>query len=281
MQVRNYKSDNSGLSFKNMVLEMFSDLKQSRDLAWRLTVRDFKGQYRQSLLGGVWAFITPLMSALVWIFLNASGAVQISDAGIPYPAYVFSGTMLWSILSDSVSMPLKQTVAAKGMMGKINFPKEGLLLSSFYNIFIGAGIKTVLIILGVLAIGVAPTTQLFFVPVAVFGMIFFGYAIGLLATPLGMLYTDIGKVLPMFMQLLMYLSPVVYTIKGNDWLSKIININPTTALVTTGRSAFTGLPFENLTYFFALFPIVFIFLIVGWVFYRFSIPIIVERTSNT
>jgi lipopolysaccharide transport system permease protein len=38
---------------------MFADVVQAKDLAWRLTIRDFKGQYRQSILGVFWAFITP------------------------------------------------------------------------------------------------------------------------------------------------------------------------------------------------------------------------------
>lgn len=91
MQVKIYRPTSSHIKFKDLLIDMFDDVKNSKDLAWRLTVRDFKGQYRQSLLGVLWAFITPLMSALVWIFLNASGAVKIEDVGLPYPIFVFFG----------------------------------------------------------------------------------------------------------------------------------------------------------------------------------------------
>ncbi len=280
MQIKIYKPSNSKVKFRDIFKDMWFDLKNSRDLAWRLSVREFKGQYRQSLLGAFWAFITPLMSALVWIFLNATGAVKISDTGIPYPAYVFTGTMLWSILTESVNMPLKITTGAKGMLGKINFPKESLLVSGFYNVALNSLIKIVLIIIGVLALGVTPNFQLFFLPIAIIGIILFGFTIGLLVTPIGMLYTDVGRALPMFMQLLMYLSPVVYTIKDDEILSKIINLNPTTALITTGRSSLTGLPFENMSYFMIMIPIMLMLLLIGWFFYRFSIPIFVERSSG-
>jgi lipopolysaccharide transport system permease protein len=248
-------------------------------LAWRLTVRDFKGQYRQSILGAFWAFITPLMSAVVWIFLNASGAVQIADAGIPYAAYVFTGTMLWSILTESINMPLQQTNAAKSIMNKINFPKEALLLSGLYKIAANTGIKIVLVIVVLLFLGIIPGKQLLFLPVVIAGIVLFGFAIGLLLTPLGMLYTDVGRAIPMGMQLLMYLSPVVYVVEKEGWLAKLIQWNPTTTLVINGRSAFTGLPFENLAYFTILSIVMVLVLFVGWFFYRFSIPIIVERNG--
>jgi lipopolysaccharide transport system permease protein len=279
MQVKKYKPNNTKISLITILKEMFSDLRSARDLAWRLTIRDFKGQYRQSFLGAFWAFITPLMSAVVWIFLNASGAVKMADAGIPYPAYVFSGTMLWSILTESVNMPLKQTTAAKSIMNKINFPKEALLMAGIYKLLGNTAIKIVLIIVTLSMFGVFPSSNLIFLPLVLFGIILFGFAIGLLATPLGMLYTDIGRALPMFMQLLMYLSPVVYFVTDHGWLSKIISMNPTTPLVVNGRNAFTGLPFESLSYFGIISACMLVLFFIGWFFYRFSIPIIVERNG--
>lgn len=279
MQIKTYKSTTSHIKFTDLVAEMFSDLKQSRDLAWRLTVRDFKGQYRQSILGAFWAFITPLMSAVVWIFLNASGAVKMADAGIPYAAYVFTGTMLWSILTESMNMPLQQTNAAKSIMSKINFPKEALLLSGLYKIAANTGIKIVLVIVVLLFLGILPGVQLLFLPLVIAGIVLFGFTIGLLLTPLGMLYTDVGRAIPMGMQLLMYLSPVVYVVQKDGWLAKLIQWNPTTTLVVNGRSAFTGLPFDNVAYFGILSIVMLLVFFVGWFFYRFSIPIIVERNG--
>ena len=280
MQIRVYKSDSSGVRFKNLISDMFSDLKQSRDLAWRLTVRDFKGQYRQSLLGVFWAFITPLMSALVWIFLNASGAVKISDSGIPYPAYVLTGTMLWSILSESISMPLKQTTAFKGVMSKINFPKEALLLSGIYKILGNSLIKFVLMISVILIFGVSPSYLLLLTPFLILGLIFFGYSLGLLFTPLGMLYNDIGRLIPMAMQLLMYLSPVVYSLnQKSGFFAKVIEMNPTTWLIVTVRESMTTGSLSYSFNFEMLMLITIIVLIVAWMFYRFSIPIIVERNG--
>lgn len=279
MQVKIYKTNNTKISLTTIFKEMFADLKSARDLAWILTIRDFKGQYRQSFLGAIWVFLTPLMSAVVWVFLNASGAVKMVEAEIPYPAYVFTGTMIWSILTESVNMPLKQTNAAKSIMSKINFPKEALLLAGLYKILGNTSIKVVLILVVLALFKVYPSVSLIVIPFILFGIILFGFTIGLLATPVGMLYTDVGRALPMVMQLLMYLSPVVYVVAEQGWLSKIIAMNPTTPFIVNSRSAFAGLPFESLPYFGIISAIMLVFFFIGWFFYRFSIPIIVERNG--
>jgi len=279
MQVKIYKPNSKNIEFKDIFKEMFSDVAKSKNLAWTLTLRDFKGQYRQSFLGVVWAFITPLMNTLVWIFLNASGAIKLADTGIPYPVYVFTGTMIWSILLESITMPLQQTNASKGIMSKINFPKESLLLSGLYKIGFNTLVKVVILFVALLSMGILPTIQLAMLPIVFTGIILFGYTIGLLITPIGMLYTDVGRAIPMLMQFLMYLSPVVYSTVGGGMMARIVKLNPLTALVSTGRSVLTGLPFEYAIYFTIACCITLILFFVAWFFYRFSIPIIVERNG--
>jgi lipopolysaccharide transport system permease protein len=279
MQTKIYKPTSSNLWVGQIFKEMFADVVLAKDLAWRLTIRDFKGQYRQSILGVFWAFIIPIMNTIVWIFLNASGAVKLEDTGIPYSVYVFTGSMLWAILLESINMPLQQTNASKDIISKINFPKEALLMAGLYKIFFNTLIKLSILMVALFAMGVLPTVQFLFLPIAFAGIVLFGFSIGMLITPVGMLYNDIGRAIPLLMQFLMYLSPVVYTVSGNGLLSYVVKINPLTSLISTGRSALTGLPFEYLNYFGILSGIMLVFFFAGWFFYRFSIPIIIERNG--
>ena len=80
-----------------LVVDMCHDIWRGRGLAWRLAVRDISAQYRQAALGVLWALILPLANTAVWIFLNGSGIVQVSETPLPYAVYVFTGTMLWAI----------------------------------------------------------------------------------------------------------------------------------------------------------------------------------------
>src|SRR5262245_53713285 len=72
--------------------DMIRDLLASRELAWRLFVRDTRAQYRNSLLGYAWVFIPPLVAALPFVFLNSQGVIKISETPLPYGAYAMIGT---------------------------------------------------------------------------------------------------------------------------------------------------------------------------------------------
>src|SRR5690606_21928118 len=132
-EIRVYTAESAIRRPGRMVRDIWKDLLRSRELAWRLAIRDVSATYRQSFLGILWAFIIPLSNALVWILLRGTGVVSVADTGIPYSVYAFSGTMLWAIFTESLLSPLQKTLAARGLLNKINFPREGLILSGFYQ----------------------------------------------------------------------------------------------------------------------------------------------------
>ncbi len=251
----------------------------SRFLAKQLAVRDIKAQYRQSYLGILWAFITPLTTAFVWIFLNATGTIQLTDTGVPYPVYAFSGTLLWSIIKDAINAPTASTNAAKGMMSKINFPKEALIISGIYKLLFNSSVKIVLLIVFIFAFGIGFHPSLLLFPFAILGVIMFGTTIGLFLTPIGMLYKDVGKLVTMGLGLMMYITPVVYAIPKEGIMKTIMEYNPFTPLILTIRDFALGTDPVYLSYFLVLLLISIPLFFLGLLFYRISIPIIVERMS--
>lgn len=277
LQVHIYEPKSKRKSFLELVRDMFGDLISSLQLAKRIFIRDKKAEYRQSILGISWAFITPLTNALVWIFLSASGAVNISGTGIPYPLFVFIGTMLWGIFSESVNMPLQQTNAAKGLISKINFPKEAILVSGIYKTLFNTGIKVIIVVGALFFFNINPGFGFIGFLIMIFYIMFFGIAIGLLVTPIGLLYKDIARIIPMIMSFLMYLTPVVYKETRFSALQTMINLNPLTPMINSARNYATGGSIENLIYLVFIFLATLLVGFLGWILYRVSIPIIVER----
>jgi lipopolysaccharide transport system permease protein len=113
-----YTPGSSLASPRKMFRDMFQDLWAGRELAWRLAVRDISAQYRQAFLGILWVFILPLANTAAWVFLSGTGIVSVRETALPYPVYVFSGSMLWAIFMDAVNAPLQQTNAAKVHAGQ-------------------------------------------------------------------------------------------------------------------------------------------------------------------
>jgi len=262
-----------------LIKESTKDIFISRFLAKQLAIRDIKAQYRQSYFGVIWAFITPLTTALVWVILSKSGTISITDTGVPYPVYVFSGTLLWSIITESINAPMMNTNAARGILSKINFPKEALIISGIYKLLLSSFMKIALLLFFLVAYGVGFHSSIFLFPFAFLGIVFFGTTIGLFLTPLGMLYNDIGKIITMSLGFLMYATPVVFAIPKEGVLKTIMEINPLTPLILTTRNLLVGQSSEYISYYLIIMAACIPMFFLGLIFYRISIPIIVERMS--
>ncbi len=278
MQVHIYQKE-TNRNIPKLLGDSLRDLRKSRFLAYQLAKRDITAQYRQSLLGIFWAFITPLSTAFVWIFLSSSGTVQLTDTGIAYPLYAFAGTLLWSIITESINSPIASTKAGKGIMSKINFPKEALIVSGILKLLFNTAIKMILLFIFLFFYGVGLSWGLLFFPFAMLGGILIGNTIGLLLTPIGMLYSDISRMIGFALQFLMYVTPVVYAIPESGIMRHLMLYNPLTPIVMVGRNLAVGLPLEYLTYFFVVLAISIPMFLLALVFYRISIPIFVERQS--
>src|SRR5690554_2925015 len=234
LETRVYQKE-SNLRVGKLLKESLVDINKSRFLAFQLAKRDISAQYRQSYLGILWAFITPLATAFVWIFLNSSGTVRVTDTGIPYPVYAFAGTLLWSIISESINSPIQSTTGAKSILSKINFPKEALIMSGILKLLFNTSVKVLLLLIFIFAFGVGFHWSLLLFPLAIFGGVFFGTTVGLLITPLGMLYKDVGKLITFGLQFLMYATPVVYAIPKSGVMKTVMEWNPLTPIILTAR----------------------------------------------
>jgi len=275
-----YTPDSSMRHPYRMMAEMVRDLVEGRELALQLAIRDIRAQYRQAALGLLWAFILPVANTITWIFLSGSGIVTVKETVLPYPAYVLAGTMIWAIFMDAVNAPLQQTIAAKQMLAKINFSREALIVSGIYQTLFNGAIKIVLLLAALMILGINPSWSLIFFPFGIISLILAGTAIGLLITPVGMLYTDIGKSLPMLMQFLMYLTPVVFPVPTGKWSASLFNLNPLTPLILNTRNWLTGCPSEYLAYFWVVNALVLVLLLAVWIVYRVAMPILIERISS-
>jgi lipopolysaccharide transport system permease protein len=259
---------------------MVGDLHSSWELSWRLAKRDISAQYRGSLLGYLWAFVLPLANTLAWVFLNASGVVRIASTGIPYPLYVLTGTMLWQMFVEALQAPLQQVGASKSMLTKLNFPREALIVSGMIKWCFNAFIKLLIIVPLVYFFDVTPTWHLALVPVALLAILLAGTSLGLLVAPIGVLYTDIAKGIPVFAQFAMYITPVVFAMPTAGFTARLFEMNFMTPLILTARAWLTGVPSPMPGYFLVVVLCSAVLLSVGWLLYRLAMPILIERMSS-
>ena len=95
-----------------------------------------------------------------------------------------------------------------------------------------------------------------------------------------MLYGDIGKAMPLLMQFLMYVTPVVFPMPKAGIAAKLFILNPITPLILTARDLLTGQAPQFLTYFIIVNVVMVLIFLVVWVIYRLAMPILIERMSS-
>lgn len=278
LETRIYQKEGN-VNLKKLLKESLRDIWDSRFLSRQLAERDIKAQYRQSFLGIFWAFITPLLTAAVWIFLNFTGTVSLTETGIPYPLFVFSGTLLWSIITEAINSTSQSTNAARGLLSKINFPKEALIISGIYKLLFNSVIKILLLVVFVFLFGVGFHWSLLLLPFAILGALLFGTTIGLFITPIGMLYNDVSKFISIGFRFLMFITPVLYAMPDQGIMRQLMEWNPITPIILTARDMITGSQPDYLIYYLVIMLICIPLFFLGLLSYRISIPIIVERSA--
>lgn len=275
-----YTSDKKTHFFQELK-SIFRDIKSSNFLAYQMTKRDIQSQHRQSLLGFFWILAPVIINSLIWLFLNGSGVVNVNiPGGIPYPVFVILGTTIWNIFSEAIQTPINSVNAGRAIISKINFPKEALLMKGLYTTLFNLAIKMIPVIGVLLVYQIIPSWSLLLFPFYIMALIIFAFAIGIIITPLGLIYTDISKVLITGIPFLMYLTPVVFATPRGGFFKILFNLNPLTYLVTDARNTLTGQEVQSLVFTIILTAISFIVLLIGLVIFRKSMPIVIEKIAG-
>lgn len=258
---------------------MYHDLLASRELAWRLFVRNISARYRQTALGYAWAILPPIFTTFVFVFLRNVGFLQVADTRVPYAAFVLTGMVLWQTFTDALNSPLQMVTGSVSMLTKVNFPREALILVGVCEVLFSFFIRFIVLVFVVLWFGFSiPWTAVLF-PIGALCLAGLGIMLGVLLTPLGVLFRDIGQGFPFLAMLWMFLTPVLYA-PTESWPGSLtMMLNPVSPVLDTARAwLLTGSP-EHLGGFLAVSLITLAGLLCGWVLYRLALPILIERMS--
>jgi lipopolysaccharide transport system permease protein len=268
------------LVFIELIKDIIFGIKAGNELAIRLFIRDLKSGFEKSLLGYFWIIIPPLVTAGIWIFLTSTNVIKVVDIPMNYSAYCLIGTTIWGVFAESVSKPLQRYKSGMNMMVKLNFPREAFVLASTYDLFFGIFIRFLFLVPLLWVMGYTPGINTLFAFFSIIIVSFIGLSIGLLLTPLGLLFNDVSRLLSMGLPFMMYFSPILYPISGRNILSRLNFLNPVSSWLEFARSLLGGYHYSDyLTMTIWIFISLF-FLLLGFIFLNIALPIIVERSGS-
>jgi len=259
---------------KLMVLELLS----AKELVWRLFVRDFKAKYRQSALGVTWAIVMPLVTVGMFIGMNRSGILNISDVDIPYPLYAIIGLTIWSVFTVGLSACASSLLIAGSMITKINFPKASLIFAASGQGIVEFIIRSALIMLAFLYFGVAPHLGgLFIGLICLIPLYLMMVGMGFILSLVAGVLRDIANFLNIALMGIMLLSPILYPITGDSLLARANIWNPFNYLVNLPRDFIVKGASDFLTGYIISAILSIIFFYVGWKLFYLAQTKIAER----
>src|SRR5215207_8870019 len=129
---------------------MFGELVRYRGLLGMLAWRDIRVRYKQSLLGVTWAFLMPLINALVLYTIFTFGPIDLSDTtklrGMPYFLFVLTGVVAWGFFAGTITGSMECLTRNSRLVTKIYFPREVFPLSSVASSFVDFAIASLVIV---------------------------------------------------------------------------------------------------------------------------------------
>lgn len=277
--IRIYQS-NRAYNIGTILKDSFIGFKDSFYLAKQLSSRDIKAKYRQSVFGIIWDIFPVLMSASIWIFLQGSGTINLLETGMAYPVFVIIGTTFWSMITDCLTLTIDSVNSNKSIITKINFPKEALITLGIIKFGLNFTIKFSLIIIVLLVFKINISLSIvFLIPLLLITFLTF-LSIGIIITPLGILYHDIGRIIPILMQILMYISPVMYLAPKDGLMKWLMHYNPLYYIITNLRNTLTGQDLTHLGFLSILAIVSIVLFLLSLIIYKIAMPIITERMSS-
>lgn len=258
--------------------EMFRELLAARELLWRLMVRDISVRYKQSFLGILWAFLTPLVLMFAFLWMKSFNVLPIGNTEMPYASFLFLGQMVWLLFSHAVSSSTNSLVDAGTLLNKINFPREVLVFSSVGLSIFEFILRIPLLLLVFFWTGFVPKLTIVFIPFLLVPLMFLVLGIGFWLSLLNALFRDAGAFVGIVVTLGMFATPVIYPPPTKWPLSFWINFaNPVSSFITGARDlACNGFLSDPVGYFVASLFSVLIFL-GSWRVFHLVEPKIAEK----
>ncbi|MDB5239122.1 MAG: Transport permease protein [Candidatus Parcubacteria bacterium] len=220
-----------------------SDLKELwnyRELLYFFSWRDLKVRYKQTAIGVLWSILQPLVTMLVFSFFFGRLANIPSD-GVPYPIFVYTGLLFWQFFSDALGETSNSLLANKSIITKIYFPRLILPISSVITKFVDFAISSLILVGLMIYYGYAPhLSGLLILPVLLALTFIAAIGLGLLLSAVNVKYRDVRYALPFFIQILLFVTPVIYPASIAGKYSKILALNPMMGVIQSARAALLG-----------------------------------------
>jgi lipopolysaccharide transport system permease protein len=230
---------------KRWISVNWSELWRYRDLFLVLAWRDISVRYKQTALGILWAIFQPLITMVIFTFIfNRMAKIESGD-GTPYPIFLYIGQLFWLYYSGTLTNAANSMISNQQLVQKIYFPRLVLPATAATTGLVDFAISGVILIGMMIYFGFAPNmVGVLILPVLLITAVLCAMGVGLYLASINVKYRDIRYALPFLIQIMMYVTPVIYPVNMLDRhpIIKMLMIwlNPISGVITNARAGILG-----------------------------------------
>lgn len=234
---------------------------QYRDLIFLFVKRNFTAQYKQTILGPLWAIIQPLLTTVVFTIVFGNLA-KLTTADIPgnfvIPGFLFymCSNICWGYFSSTLHATSNTFLDNRGTMGKVYYPRLVAPVSTAFSRLISFGIQFVMltvfwlffVIRGGTSIRITP--WLLLIPLLIVQLMILAVGFGIIISSVTTKYRDLAMLVGFGLELWRYGCPIAYGLQlvPEKYMSLYL-LNPVTPILTAFRYAVFGFGYFNLGYY--------------------------------
>ncbi len=221
------------------------ELWRYRDLFLVLAWRDISVRYKQTALGVLWAIIQPVLTMVVFTLIFNQMAGIGSGDDTPYPIFLYTGQLFWQYFSGTLSSAAQSMVTNASLIQKVYFPRLIVPATAATTGLVDLTIAATILAAMMAYYGVAPRLLgVLVLPILVATAVLCAMGIGVFMAALNIKYRDVRYALPFVIQILMYVTPVIYPVSMLDGhpLAKALMLwlNPMSSVIANARAGLLG-----------------------------------------
>lgn len=248
------------------------ELWRFRELIFFLTWRDILVRYKQTLLGGTWAILQPLLQMIIFnfIFGNIAG---LSSGGVPRPLFTYAALLPWNLFANAVGDAGRSLVTNRNMITKIYFPRLIIPLSNILSGILDFGIALLIMIGMMVVYGFVPNEAIWTLPLYMLLSMVTALGAGLWLSALNVHYRDVKYIIPFLTQFWMLITPIAYEAKEiydriPEAFQWVFALNPMVGVIEGFRHALLGTPIYSQSTLWISIITALVLLVTGLIYFR-------------
>ena len=223
----------------------WAELWRYRDLFLVFAWRDISVRYKQTLLGVLWAIFQPLITMVIFTFIFNRVAKIESGDGSPYPIFLYVGLLLWQYFSGTLTNASNSMVTNAGIIQKVYFPRLIIPASTAVTGLVDLAVASVVLIGMMVHYGYYPyLTGVLILPLLLVIAVLASLGVGLFLASLNIKFRDVRYALPFVIQIMMYVTPVIYPVSMLDnhpvVKTLMLWLNPISGVISNARAGLLG-----------------------------------------